>query len=141
MALIKGGILLNKVNKFVRYVKAAEPHERPFLKESPEFTQLDEDIMSFMYVLSPLPTTPQTQRQAAGALMNRQHFPTSLRDPLKHLTGMHKGIDADLIVSLCSASFSSSVPLWPPIPLRSNGQPLFLPISAQSMLLATTELM
>jgi hypothetical protein len=28
-----------------------------------------------------------------------RHFPASLRDPLKHLTGMHKGIDADLIVS------------------------------------------
>lgn len=27
------------------------------------------------------------------------HFPASLRDPLKPLTGMHKGIDADLIVS------------------------------------------
>jgi hypothetical protein len=33
-------------------VKAAEPHERPYLKESPEFIQLDEDIRSFMYVLS-----------------------------------------------------------------------------------------
>jgi hypothetical protein len=52
VALIKGGILLNKVNKFVRYVKAAEPHERPYLKDSPEFIQLDEDIKSFMYVLS-----------------------------------------------------------------------------------------
>jgi hypothetical protein len=50
VALIKGGILLNKVNKFVRYVKAAEPHERPYLKESPEFIQLDEDIKSFMCV-------------------------------------------------------------------------------------------
>jgi len=51
VALIKGAILLNKVNKFVRYVKAAEPHERPFLKESPEFIQLDGDIKSFMEVL------------------------------------------------------------------------------------------
>ena len=141
MALIKGGILLNKVNKFVRYVKAAEPHERPFLKESPEFTQLDEDIMSFMYVLSPLPTTPQTQRQAAGALMNRQHFPTSLRDPLKHLTGMHKGIDADLIVSLCSASFPPSVLCGFRFLFDTMAKPPFLPISAQSMLLLTTELM
>jgi len=32
--------------------------------------------------------------------MNSQHFPAGLRDPLKHFTGMHKGIDADLIVSL-----------------------------------------
>ena len=31
--------------------------------------------------------------------MVRQYFPPSLRDPLKPLTGMHKGIDADLIVS------------------------------------------
>jgi len=52
--LIKGGILLNKVNKFVRYVKAAEPHERPYLKESSEFIQLDEDIKAFMYVPSSL---------------------------------------------------------------------------------------
>jgi len=32
--------------------------------------------------------------------MISQHFPAGLRDPLKHFTGMHKGIDADLIVSL-----------------------------------------
>jgi len=52
VALIKGGILLNKVNKFVRFVKASEPSERPFLRDTPEFIQLDEDIKNFMYVPS-----------------------------------------------------------------------------------------
>jgi hypothetical protein len=33
-------------------VKAAEPHERPYLKESPEFIQLDGDIKSSTF--SPL---------------------------------------------------------------------------------------
>jgi hypothetical protein len=98
VALIKGAILLNKVNKFVRYVKAAEPSERPFLKETPEFVQLDEDIKTFVYVLSPFLFVfiSLTRRK----LMTSRYFPVSLRDPLKHLTGMHKGIDADLIVSL-----------------------------------------
>lgn len=57
VALIKGGILLNKVNKFVRFVKAAEPYERPFLKDTEEFKGLDEDIKTFMYVaFPPLPS-------------------------------------------------------------------------------------
>ena len=62
------------------------------MKNTPEFVQLDNDIISFMYVY--LPRT---------LLMTSQHFPASLRDPLKHLTGMHKGIDADLIV--CPPAF------------------------------------
>lgn len=48
VALIKGGILLNKVNKFNRYVKAAEPHERASMKDSEEFRGLDADLKSFM---------------------------------------------------------------------------------------------
>jgi hypothetical protein len=48
--LIKGGILSNRVNKFVRYVKASDPGERAGLKQSSEFRQLDEDIKAFMWV-------------------------------------------------------------------------------------------
>jgi hypothetical protein len=48
VALVKGGILLNRVNKFVRFVKASDPAERPLMKNTPEFVQLDEDIKSFM---------------------------------------------------------------------------------------------
>jgi len=50
--------------------------------------------------------------------MISEHFPAGLRDPLKHFTGMHKGIDADLIASL-SVHFSilsSSLLLFQPHP-------------------------
>ncbi|WVN89075.1 uncharacterized protein L203_104291 [Cryptococcus depauperatus CBS 7841] len=71
---IKSEILLGRVCKFLRKFRSMEAGDRLLANSLPEFHQIEKDIALFLLA-----------------------FPHSLRDPVQHMKGHLKSIDADLI--------------------------------------------